>query len=67
MPSLPLFKRISTIRSVPVTGYQHFLTPLRKLIFDHDPLSPAQAGLRCVTGAISPFLDLDQVVLLHLA
>jgi large subunit ribosomal protein L43 len=35
-------------RTLPVTGYQHFLTPLRKLIFDYDPLSPAQGGIRYV-------------------
>lgn len=29
-----------------VTGYKHFLTPLRRLIFDYDPLSPAQHGVR---------------------
>lgn len=33
-------------RSVPVQGYQHFLTPLRKLIFDYDAEAPAQAGVR---------------------
>ncbi|BEI94678.1 uncharacterized protein CcaverHIS019_0702590 [Cutaneotrichosporon cavernicola] len=33
-------------RSVGVAGYQHFLTPLRKLIFDFDAESPSQAGLR---------------------
>lgn len=35
-------------RSLPVAGYQHFLTPLRKLIFDYDAESPAQAGMRWV-------------------
>ncbi len=35
-------------RSLPVPGYQHFLTPLRKLIFDYDAESPAQSGMRCV-------------------
>lgn len=33
-------------RSVAVQGYQHFLTPLRKLIFDYDAEAPAQAGVR---------------------
>ncbi|TXT05993.1 hypothetical protein VHUM_03754 [Vanrija humicola] len=33
-------------RSVPVPGYNHFLTPLRKIVFDYDAESPAQAGLR---------------------
>jgi hypothetical protein len=35
-----------TPRTVPVSGYQHFLTPLRRLIFDYDPLSPSQHGVR---------------------
>lgn len=33
-------------RTIPVTGYKHFLTPLRRLIFDYDPLSPSQSGVR---------------------
>jgi large subunit ribosomal protein L43 len=33
-------------RTIPVTGYKHFLTPLRRLIFDYDPLSPSQHGVR---------------------
>jgi large subunit ribosomal protein L43 len=35
-----------TPRTLPVSGYQHFLTPLRRLIFDYDPLSPSQHGVR---------------------
>ncbi|WVR07623.1 hypothetical protein IAU60_004665 [Kwoniella sp. DSM 27419] len=30
----------------PVPGYQHFVTPLRKLIFDYDAESPFQSGIR---------------------
>lgn len=33
-------------RTISVTGYKHFLTPLRRLIFDYDPLSPSQHGIR---------------------
>ncbi|KAL1412382.1 39S ribosomal protein L51, mitochondrial [Vanrija albida] len=33
-------------RSVPVPGYNHFLTPLRKIVFDYDAESPSQRGLR---------------------
>ncbi|KAI9634170.1 uncharacterized protein MKK02DRAFT_38842 [Dioszegia hungarica] len=33
-------------RTVSLTGYNHFLTPLRKIIIDYDPLSPSQAGIR---------------------
>jgi len=35
-----------TPRTLPVSGYQHFITPLRRLIFDYDPLSPSQHGVR---------------------
>lgn len=40
-------------RSVAVQGYQHFLTPLRKLIFDYDAEAPAQAGVRCVLRGVA--------------
>ncbi|WWC91766.1 uncharacterized protein L201_006713 [Kwoniella dendrophila CBS 6074] len=33
-------------KSHPITGYRHFLTPLRKLIFDYDAESPSQHGIR---------------------
>ncbi|RXK35650.1 hypothetical protein M231_07080 [Tremella mesenterica] len=33
-------------RTVPIQGYHHYLTPLRRLVLDHDPLSPSQHGLR---------------------
>ncbi|WRT70164.1 uncharacterized protein IL334_007158 [Kwoniella shivajii] len=33
-------------KTFPVPGYQHFLTPLRKLIFDYDAESPSQHGVR---------------------
>jgi hypothetical protein len=35
-----------TPRTLPVSGYQHFITPLRRMIFDYDPLSPSQHGVR---------------------
>jgi hypothetical protein len=41
----PTMPRIAP-RTLPVSGYQHFLTPLRRLIFDYDPLSPSQHGVR---------------------
>jgi hypothetical protein len=45
MPRLvPLASAIP--RSVSVPGYRHFLTPLRKLILDYDPLSASQNGIR---------------------
>ncbi|WVQ66920.1 uncharacterized protein L199_005111 [Kwoniella botswanensis] len=33
-------------KTYPVQGYRHFLTPLRKLIFDYDAESPSQQGIR---------------------
>jgi large subunit ribosomal protein L43 len=33
-------------KTVPVQGYNHFLTPLRKLVIDYDPLSPSQSGVQ---------------------
>ncbi|WWC72079.1 mitochondrial 54S ribosomal protein mL43 [Kwoniella pini CBS 10737] len=33
-------------KTYPVPGYNHFLTPLRKLIFDYDAESPSQHGIR---------------------
>jgi large subunit ribosomal protein L43 len=33
-------------KSLPVQGYNHFLTPLRKLVIDYDPLSPSQGGVQ---------------------
>ena len=33
-------------QTVAVPGYGHYLTPLRKLIFDYDPLGPSQDGMR---------------------
>lgn len=33
-------------QTLPIPGYNHFLTPLRKLILDYDPLSPSQHGIR---------------------
>ncbi|WWD19696.1 hypothetical protein CI109_104160 [Kwoniella shandongensis] len=33
-------------KTFPVPGYRHFLTPLRKLIFDYDAESPSQHGVR---------------------
>jgi hypothetical protein len=36
----------STARSVPVPGYNNYVTPLRKLIVDYHPEAPSQRGLR---------------------
>ncbi|CAD6578425.1 MAG: hypothetical protein TREMPRED_002176 [Tremellales sp. Tagirdzhanova-0007] len=33
-------------QTVSVPGYNHFLTPLRKLIFDYDPLATSHHGIR---------------------
>lgn len=35
-------------KTQPVQGYKHFLTPLRKLIFDYDAEAPSQHGIRYV-------------------
>ncbi|KAJ9115110.1 hypothetical protein QFC22_005440 [Naganishia vaughanmartiniae] len=35
-----------TARSVPVPGYNNYVTPLRKLIVDYHPEAPSQRGLR---------------------
>jgi hypothetical protein len=42
-------------RSVSVPGYRHFLTPLRKLIVDYDPLSVSQNGIRWVRRCLCPY------------
>ncbi|KAJ9104562.1 hypothetical protein QFC21_002060 [Naganishia friedmannii] len=36
----------SAARSVPVPGYNNYVTPLRKLIVDYHPEAPSQRGLR---------------------
>jgi len=35
-------------QTVPIAGYNHFLTPLRKLIIDYDPYATNQDGIRYV-------------------
>ena len=35
-------------KTVAVPGYNHYLTPLRKVIIDYNPLDQHQAGLRWV-------------------
>ena len=35
-------------KTIGVTGYGHYLIPLRKLVFDYDPLGPTQEGMRFV-------------------
>lgn len=42
-PSMP---RPKILTSVSVPGYRHFVTPLRKLIFDYAAYHPAQDGIR---------------------
>ncbi|KAE8539464.1 hypothetical protein D1P53_004565 [Cryptococcus gattii VGV] len=45
MPRLiPSFSSLP--KTQPVQGYKHFVTPLRKLIFDYDAEAPAQHGIR---------------------
>lgn len=41
-----VIKQAAKLRSISVPGYRHFDRPLRKLIFDYDGDSPAQAGMR---------------------
>lgn len=41
-----LAQLVNLPRSVPVPGYKHFLTPLRRLVFDYDMDAPHQAGVR---------------------
>lgn len=42
----PLALAARAVRSEAVAGYGHFVTPLRKLIFDYDDRSPAQVGVK---------------------
>ncbi|WVF72937.1 hypothetical protein IAT40_007755 [Kwoniella sp. CBS 6097] len=46
MPRLIPSSSSTLPKTHPVPGYQHFLTPLRKLIFDYDAESPSQNGIR---------------------
>jgi large subunit ribosomal protein L43 len=41
---MPFLKALP--RSVPVSGYKSFVTPLRKIIFDYDVDAPGQHGVR---------------------
>ncbi|AAW45710.1 hypothetical protein CNBH3590 [Cryptococcus deneoformans B-3501A] len=55
MPRLvPSFSSLP--KTQPVQGYKHFLTPLRKLIFDYDAESPSQHGIRSYIR--KPLLDM---------
>ena len=51
IPSMPRFVPANRVfpQTVSVPGYNHFLTPLRKLIFDYDPLATSHHGIRCVS------------------
>ncbi|KAK4689606.1 large subunit ribosomal protein L43, partial [Tremellales sp. Uapishka_1] len=46
MPRISFPSSSTLPKTVPVPGYRHFLTPLRKLIFDYQPEAPSQHGVR---------------------
>lgn len=56
MPRLLPANRVLA-QTIPVPGYHHYLTPLRKLIFDYDPLSPSQHGIR--SASLSSFASTE--------
>ncbi|ORY33412.1 hypothetical protein BCR39DRAFT_519897 [Naematelia encephala] len=45
MPRI-LPSNIKVPTTIPVPGFRHFLTPLRKLIFDYDPYQLRHEGIR---------------------